>query len=95
MIPSATFHDIPRPIIAAGMSAMSGPTYGMNSMIPPISASVNFSSMENASIPNSPRMKSIFMMSSMMWSPIYVVANILSERMSVALIHEVVTSWID
>ena len=36
----AAFHDIPRARIAAGISAISGATYGINSIIPLIRASV-------------------------------------------------------
>lgn len=40
MIMSAAFQDIPKARIAAGMSAISGPTYGMNSIMPLMRARV-------------------------------------------------------
>jgi hypothetical protein len=46
----ATSHEIPSPMMAAGMRAMRGHTYGMNSMIPQISARENLFSITNGDI---------------------------------------------
>lgn len=75
VIINAAFHDIPRPIIRAGMSAIIGPIYGMNSITPPISARVKVLSVSNQKI-NSTSVRLT-----------YVMKNILNERISMALIQ--------
>lgn len=79
---AATFQDIPSAIITAGISAIRGHTYGMNSMIPPMSASVKVFSREKSKIASTVR------------SPIYVIENILIESMSIPRIHDVNTCCI-
>jgi hypothetical protein len=75
----AAFHEIPSQIISAGRSARIGPIYGIISIIPLISARVKTRSVLN---PNT---------HSTMMSQIYVVTNILTQSMRVALIHELHT----
>lgn len=78
----ATFQEMPSPMMSAGMSEMIGPIYGINSMIPHITARVNVLSVSNPNIISREK------------SPIYVMANIEKERMSIAFIHAVVTCCI-
>lgn len=79
MMITAACQPRPSPTIAAGMSAISGPIYGINSMIPPMSASVNACSVSMSNI------------QSISVSHTYVAVNILAESISVALIQAVVT----
>ena len=67
VIISAAFHDIPRPIMRAGISAIIGPIYGINSITPPISARVNVLLVSN------PKIISIIV------RLIYVIKNILNN----------------
>ncbi len=75
VIEIAAVHDIPSPIISAGISAIMGPIYGINSITPLMSARVKVLSVSNHAI-ISTRVR-----------PIYVIKNILNERMSIALIQ--------